>query len=329
MPKFTCAPEIEKRYLEKFVVMVSDYETIKLGCHPTFKRCSELFQAHHMDRRVFNKYYHRYLSSGKDIKAFIPRKRGPKFHSTCRELGIEEKILEMRMQGHNRYIISNALKLRTNAKGLSPTSIYNVLKKKGLNKLQPKMKQARRAYVKERAGQLGHIDCHFLGNKMIAGQAKNRYLIALIDDATRLVYAEMIDDVKSLTVMFATLRMINFFIDQYDIHFEAIMSDNGSEFGRKTSKDKENHPFERLLMELGITHVYTLPYRPQTNGKIERFWKTLHEDMIDADYDSQEEFKQELIKYCYYYNHERIHQGIKHVTPYQALEELKSLTLPA
>ena len=236
-------------------------------------------------------------------------------------------MIELRQQGHNRYVISNALKSLFQGKGLSPSSVYTILREKGLSKLQPKMKQARRTYVKERAGQLGHVDCHFLGDKTIAGETKKRYLVALIDDATRLVYAEVVDDIKSLTVMFAMLRIIHVFIEQYDIKFEAIMTDNGSEFGKKNGTNKDNHPFERMLLELGIKHYYTPPYKPQVNGKIERFWKTIYEDMIDADYNSIEEFKDQLIQYCCYYNHERPHQGLNHKTPFQTFEAIKNLPL--
>ena len=42
------------------------------------------------------------------------------------------------------------------------------------------------------------------------------------------------------------------------------------------------HPMERMLLELGITHRYTRPYRPQTNGKVERFWRTLNEDLLEG-----------------------------------------------
>ena len=325
MPKFTCSPQIEKRYLEKFAYLVDDYEAIKNKKHPLYKRCGDLFKAHRMDRRIFNKYYHRYLESGRDIRAFLPKKRGPRYQSTPRDPNIENRILELRQQGHNRYIIANALKSQNPGRGVSPSTVYNIFREQGLNRLQPKMKQARRTYVKERAGQLGHVDCHFLGDKTIAGETKKRYLVALMDDATRLVYAEVVDDIKSLTVMFAIMRIINMFIEQYNIKFEALMTDNGSEFGRKDGKNKEEHPFERMLIELGIKHVYTPPYRPQVNGKIERFWKTIYEDMIDADYDSIDEFKDQLIQYCCYYNHERSHQGLGHQTPFQTLEALNKI----
>ena len=79
----------------------------------------------------------------------------------------------------------------------------------------------------------------------------------------------------------------------------------------KNSNSKMQHPFERMLIELGITHRYTQPYRPQTNGKVERFWRTLKEDLIEeTDFDSLEEFKDEVLQYMVYYNEERPHQGL-------------------
>lgn len=66
-----------------------------------------------------------------------------------------------------------------------------------------------------------------------------------------------------------------------------------------------------MLMKLGIIHRYTRSYRSQTNGKVERFWRTLEDDLLrDTDFYSQEELKEGLLQYLYYYNHERPHQGI-------------------
>lgn len=64
-------------------------------------------------------------------------------------------------------------------------------------------------------------------------------------------------------------------------------------------------------METGIKRRYMQPYRPQTNGKVERFWRTLKEDLIeDTDFDTLQELEHELLKYLVYYNGERPHQGI-------------------
>ena len=59
---------------------------------------------------------------------------------------------------------------------------------------------------------------------------------------------------------------------EFGLDVKTIITDNGSEFGSgPLTRNKNEHPFERLLLEMDIKHRYTKPYRPQTNGKIERF----------------------------------------------------------
>jgi transposase InsO family protein len=87
--------------------------------------------------------------------------------------------------------------------------------------------------------------------------------------------------------MFRTLKMINTLNVTYRLVFAEILSDNGAEFASRNHP--EEHPFEAMLLELGIKHGYTRPYRPQTNGKVERFWRTLDDDVIDgATFDNRE-----------------------------------------
>ena len=82
-----------------------------------------------------------------------------------------------------------------------------------------------------------------------------------------------------------------------------------------------------MLMELGITHRYTRPYRPQANGKVERFWRTLEEDLLhETTFDSIEQFKDELIQYLIYYNHHRPHQALGGKTPAQFNEFCPRIT---
>lgn len=98
--------------------------------------------------------------------------------------------------------------------------------------------------------------------------------------------------------MFATLKCLNILSSHYEIKFEEILSDNGAESGIKTSKVKNQHPFERMLMKLGIIHRYTRSYRPQTYGKVVHFWRTLEDDLLrDTYFYSQEELKEELLQY--------------------------------
>ncbi|MDR2691005.1 MAG: integrase core domain-containing protein [Dysgonamonadaceae bacterium] len=98
---------------------------------------------------------------------------------------------------------------------------------------------------------------------------------------------------------------------------EAVIIDSGAEFGSgPAAKNKGEHPFERLLPEMAIQHRYTRPYRPQTNGKVERFWRTLNEDVIeDALYEDMDDLKNELLGFLVYYNEHRPHSAIGNIPP--------------
>jgi transposase InsO family protein len=71
-----------------------------------------------------------------------------------------------------------------------------------------------------------------------------------------------------------------------------------------------------MLMELGIKHRYTRPYRPQTNGKAERFWRTIEDDVFEeTNFESIEHIKNEVLEYLVYYNYQRPHQALNGKTP--------------
>ena len=112
-----------------------------------------------------------------------------------------------------------------------------------------------------------------------------------------------------------------------DIRFKEVLTDNGPEFGRKDSKRKTEHPFERMLMELEIKHRFIRPYRPQTNGKAERFWRTIEDDLLrETTFESVEDLKEQLLQYIYYYNHERPHQALNGKTPAEFSEKCPRIT---
>ncbi|MFM2445024.1 MAG: hypothetical protein RJB09_2210, partial [Pseudomonadota bacterium] len=107
----------------------------------------------------------------------------------------------------------------------------------------------------------------------------------------------------------------------YGVQFAEVLTDNGAEFVNKANP--QDHPFEAMLLELGVKHRYTRPYRPQTNGKVERFWRTLDDDVIDGTtFDDLDHFKKELFDYMIYYNNFRPHQALGGVTP-KAFAETK------
>ncbi|MBI5026314.1 MAG: transposase family protein [Nitrospirae bacterium] len=133
-----------------------------------------------------------------------------------------------------------------------------------------------------------HIDVSKLPKDIRCSfKSKELYMGAVCDDCTRLTYAEILKDKKASTLTYFMehyqnsapfmARSLSWFKQIYNFEFEVVMSDNGAEF--KGTLDRE-HPFETMCSELGIKHIYTKPYRPQTNGKIEAFWKIIKNEFF-------------------------------------------------
>ena len=104
---------------------------------------------------------------------------------------------------------------------------------------------------------------------------------------------------------------------RYDFEIDSVMTDNDAEFGSgRFAKNKDTHPFERLLKETEMKHVYTKPYTPKTNGKIERLWKTVIEEFLEGTlFENEEDFKNEILGFIAYYNEHRAHSSLNGLTP--------------
>ena len=190
-----------------------------------------------------------------------------------------------------------------------------MLKRYQLNRRTPAMREEKRRIIKDKLGELGHVDLHQLPRDMfLAPPSVTAYIISLIESCSRLAWAEVLTSKKALPVMFKTLKMINTLNVTYGLVFQEILSDNGAEFAARNKP--QEHPFEAMLLELGIKHRYTRPYRPQTNGKVERFWRTIDEDVIEgATFDNLDHFANELFEYLIYYNNHRPHQALAGKNP--------------
>lgn len=315
MGQFNNDATLRRNYIMKWVFLIEEYELIKGGKHPRFRWVKDFYKAHGICAQNFLKYRGRYYANGKKDESLLPCKRGPKWKKRVEPSPIELQILQARQRGCGRYEIYEILKrLNPDQPVPKPSTIYRLLRRYGKNRLTCQMKQEKRQFIKQVMGRLAHIDCHHLSKEMIFGSSKRYYLLCVIDHSTRVARVEVIENLTALTVMFATMKAFQFLSANYGFFFEQVLTDNAAEFSGK--KNVQNHPFERLLIELKIKHAFIRPYRPQTNGRVERFWKTLYDDLIDETFfESIDHFKKELEEYLLYYNFVRPHQGLKGMTP--------------
>ena len=128
-----------------------------------------------------------------------------------------------------------------------------------------------------------------------------------VDDYSRLAYAEVLPDEKATTAIGFLGRAVAFY-HRHGISVERLLTDNGSAY-RATV-----HAL--ACRSLGISHLRTRPYRPQTNGKAERFIRTLLDGWAyGAIYRTSTERTQALDGWLWHYNHQRRHSALGHQPP--------------
>ena len=140
------------------------------------------------------------------------------------------------------------------------------------------------------------------------------FLHTVIDDHSRVAYIEICADEKAVTAIGVLHRAVAWFKD-HGVTVERVLSDNGSAY--------KSHAWRDACTELGITHKRTRPYRPQTNGKIERFHRTLADGWAYArHYQSESERRAALPAWLHFYNHHRAHSAIGGQPPVTRLTNL-------
>jgi transposase InsO family protein len=210
--------------------------------------------------------------------------------------------------------------------GVSKSTVGRVLARAGLSRLkdlEPSAPVVR--YEHPHPGDLIHIDTKKLGRierqgHRATGDRRDRvegagweFLFVAIDDHARIGFTDMYpDEGKASAVQFLENTLAYF--RSLGVRVRRLLTDNGSAF---RSKD-----FARACQRLGIKHCFTRPYRPQTNGKAERFIQSaLREWAYGIPYNHSSERTQMLDRWIHHYNWHRPHQGIKGLTPVSRLAQ--------
>jgi transposase InsO family protein len=140
------------------------------------------------------------------------------------------------------------------------------------------------------------------------------FVHTVVDDCSRLAYAEICNDEKADTAIAVLQRAVAWFAER-GVTVERVLSDNGSAY--------KSHTWHQACTQLGITPKHTRPYRPQTNGKIERFHRTLSDGWAYArHYDTETTRRDALPAWLHFYNHHRAHSAIGGQPPISRLNNL-------
>ncbi len=234
-------------------------------------------------------------------------------------------------------VIAKLRRLRMTAAEIAETlamplsTVSGILTRLGLGRLGRLGLEPAARYQRARPGELVHVDVKKLG-RIVGGagwrvrggaQHYNRtftdkdghrrttvgyeFVHVAVDDYSRLAYAEVLPDEKATTAVGFLRRAIAFF-RRYGIRVEAVLTDNGSAY--------RSAVHALACRRLRIKHLRTRPYRPQTNGKAERFIRTMLAGWAyGAIYRSSRERTAALDGWLWHYNHRRRHSALGHRPP--------------
>jgi transposase InsO family protein len=228
---------------------------------------------------------------------------------------------------------------------MAASTVHAVLVRCRLNRLSHiniRTGEPIRRYEHDRPGSLIHVDVKKLGNiptgggwrfvgrvqgkknrAATPGAARSRrrnvlmghaFVHTVIDDHSRVAYAEVHDDETADTAIGVLRRAVSWFRSR-GVTVERVLSDNGSCY--------KSHAWRNACAELHVQHKRTRPYRPQTNGKIERFHRTMANEWAFArQYPNELTRRSALPAWLHTYNHHRQHSAIGKTPPITRLTNL-------
>ncbi len=229
--------------------------------------------------------------------------------------------------------------------GVPASTVHAVLVRVRLNRLRHvdvRTGEPIRRYEHDKPGAMIHVDVKKIGNipdgggwryvgrqqglknrAATVGASRNKqrqavmgtaFVHTVIDDNSRVAYAEIHDDETAATAIAVLRRAVSWF-QARGVTVERVLSDNGSAY--------KSHAWRDTCAELGIKPKKTRPYRPQTNGKIERFHRTLADGWaFSRHYNTESARRAALPAWLHEYNHHRPHTAIGGKPPITRLTNL-------
>ncbi|WP_328730860.1 IS481 family transposase [Streptomyces caniferus] len=281
------------------------------------RRAAERFQVSHTTAARWAGRYRLHGRAGMEDRSSSPCHQPRRTPAT-----VEEQVIRLRREHR-----IGPLRLATRA-GVAASTAHRILKRHGLPPLAAVDRatgEAVRRYERARPGELVHIDVKKLGripdggghkvlgraasspNKDRRNGAGYAYLHTALDDHSRLAYTEDLPDETAPTCAAFLTRATAWFAGQ-GVFTERVLTDNAWAYTKNT--------WRQTCRDLGISPRWTRPWRPQTNGKVERFHRTmLDEWAYHRPYTSETERQEAFTDWLDWYNYHRPHTGISGHTP--------------
>lgn len=252
-------------------------------------------------REVLGRWWTRYQCA--DLAGLQPRSRRPHASPTRVPRQVERRILQLRTRRLSAVRIALAL-------DIGHSTVQRVLERHGQNQLPRPPRTTPRRYEKQRPGELVHIDLKYLP---ALRDARNDFEFAAVDDFSREAVVSIRTDATSVTAT-AFLEQV---VATLPYPIEAVLTDNAFAFTMRHALHHERLTcFQQACAALGIRHHLLRPYAPQSNGKVERFFRTVNDECLHVRPLFTFAARSRAVDhFVWFYNHERPHLSLGGMTP--------------
>jgi len=263
-----------------------------------------------------HRWWHRWLDGGRRPETLVDRSSRPHRSPRLLAAGLQERICACRRAtGWGPRLVAGAT-------GFAHSTVWKVLKRAGISRRSRPAKEPANRYEWPCPGDLLHMDTSRYarfrrpGHKL-TGDRSHRgggwmrpetrvgydFVHAILDDHSRFAYVELHEDEKAATVTGFVERALAYFAE-HSVVAKRLMTDNAFSYVK-------NRSLAELLARRGIRHLTTQPYRPRTNGKVERFHQTMaREWAYGLAYGSHRQRNQALPHWLDHYNRRRPHSSL-------------------
>ena len=281
---------------------------------------SEAAARHGVSAVTARKWHARYLAGG--AAALLDKSSRPQRPARAISARVAWTIVELRRQLLLQSHIATYV-------GVSKATVSRVLRRAGLSRLSDlRPVEPVQRYEREAPGELLHIDIKKLGRfdkagHRITGDRRGQprgagwdFVFVAVDDHSRIAFTQIYPDERKESAASFLHASVDYFAT-LGVPVQRVITDNGSGFGSAA--------FAEVCLQRGITQKFTRAFRPQTNGKAERFIQSaLREWAYGIPYNHSQERADMLERWIHHYNWHRPHQGIGGVAPISRLSKSRN-----
>jgi len=252
-------------------------------------------------REVLSRWWSRYQAE--DLAGLQPRSRRPHTSPTQLASRLEARVLAMRQRRLSAARIAHEL-------GLGHGTVQRVLEAHGVNHLPRPPRAKPKRFEKQRPGELVHIDFKYLP---ALRNARHDFEFAAVDDFSR----EAVVWITTESTSAAATSFLERVTAALPYPIEAVLTDNAFAFTMRHARHADRRTrFQEACAAMGIAHHLLRPYAPQSNGKVERFFRTVNDECLHIrplfTFGARSRAVDDFV---WFYNHERPHFSLAGMTP--------------